>query len=359
MSRSSSVAKATWVPSGAAPAQRRIDVNQFAFLRSVVLGLPLRDAADRYLGEGMDLRLVKRELRWLRTELLAAARRAGAWGDARALALDMAQLPTGQAAPATPQPSLEDFRAEVDPSGDSYCEAELLELYREQHPPATVERRGARIAQLRERQRRSLAILERVLVQPPTAADPPSAWLEPATAVRLERIGLTTLGKLADWIQVRGYRWFSAVPGVGEVAAARVVDWLLRNEKDLAIALDLRARFPRRGLVESWRATMRPEKRIAPLERLAMPAQLDGSQGTNRLQGVARIDARNDRQAIEAWLAARARDNAATVRAYRREAERLLLWAIFERNRPLSSMMRSPTAPTAPTCAIHSRRRDG
>ena len=85
--------------------------------------------------------------------------------------------------------------------------------------------------------------------------------------------GLAKLGRLTDWIQMRGYRWFSAVPGVGEVAAARVVDWLLRNKKDLAIALDLRARFPRRELVESWQATMRAGTRIAPLERLpGLPA---------------------------------------------------------------------------------------
>jgi hypothetical protein len=63
-----------------------------------VLGVTLRAAADRYLPPGMDFRKVQAELRWLRTELLAAARRAHAYGDARALQLDIAAvLPTGSA----------------------------------------------------------------------------------------------------------------------------------------------------------------------------------------------------------------------------------------------------------------------
>ena len=80
-------------PKKGAPGQRRIASHQFTFLRAVVLGMPVRAAADRFLDPKMDLRKVQSELRWLRTELLAAARRAHAYGDARALQLDIARLP--------------------------------------------------------------------------------------------------------------------------------------------------------------------------------------------------------------------------------------------------------------------------
>lgn len=48
------------------------------------------------------------------------------------------------------------------------------------------------------------------------------------------------------------------------------------------------------------------------------------------------LEANNDYQAISAWL--ERHEAAETQRAYRREAERLLLWAIVERGKPLSSL---------------------
>ncbi|MGE0314180.1 MAG: phage integrase family protein [Lautropia sp.] len=317
--------------------QRRIDAAQFAFVRAVVLGIPMREAADRYLGEGLDLRVVQSELRWLRTELLAAARRGGVPGDVRAPQLDIAQIPTSlrEAPPAVP--SLEQFRERVDPDG-FYGEAELLALYKQQHATPDGGRRVARLARLRERQRRALDAIERILVFPPSLDDPPSAWLEPATARRIEAVGLSTLVKLADWIRQRGQRWWTVVPRVGEVAAGRVVDWLRRNADALGIRFDASVTMSRRELVARWRAVPQLSGVLAPLDRLFVPADLDGSRGTNRLPGLSRLGAANDREAIEAWIEARAGSNANTQRAYRREAERLLIWAIFERRKPVSSL---------------------
>ena len=76
---------------------------------------------------------------------------------------------------------------------------------------------------------------------------------------------------------------------------------------------------------------------IMPLESFSTPADLDGSVGENRCLGRSRIAAENDHQAIQAWLKARA-SNPHTERAYRREAERLLIWSIMERGRALSSL---------------------
>lgn len=78
-----------------------------------------------------------------------------------------------------------------------------------------------------------------------------------------------------------------------------------------------------------------------PLERLRIPSELDGSRGHNRAPAdkVKQIAADNDRQAIETWLS-EFHDSPQTVRHYRKEAERLLLWALIERNKALSSLTR-------------------
>ncbi|MET3449537.1 site-specific recombinase XerC [Ralstonia sp. 1138] len=48
------------------------------------------------------------------------------------------------------------------------------------------------------------------------------------------------------------------------------------------------------------------------------------------------LTADNDYEAVQAWLSLH--ESPATQRSYRKEAERLILWAIVERGRPLSSL---------------------
>ncbi|WP_042881329.1 tyrosine-type recombinase/integrase [Cupriavidus necator] len=75
-----------------------------------------------------------------------------------------------------------------------------------------------------------------------------------------------------------------------------------------------------------------------PLERLQLPAALSGAVGSNRAPATAtRIAAADDLAAVTAWLA-RYADTPATVSAYRREVERLLLWAVLQLGKPLSSL---------------------
>jgi|TARA_R110000772_G_scaffold240536_1_gene352776 site-specific recombinase XerD len=78
-----------------------------------------------------------------------------------------------------------------------------------------------------------------------------------------------------------------------------------------------------------------------PLDGMtALPGGLDGSRGENRLpQAHCQILAHNDLQAIHCWLA-EFEGSPQTVRNYRKEAERLLLWAITQRHRPLSGLLR-------------------
>jgi integrase/recombinase XerD len=77
---------------------------------------------------------------------------------------------------------------------------------------------------------------------------------------------------------------------------------------------------------------------LAPLECAKLPPDLDGRHGLNRAIGVrAQIAADHDVDAIKAWLA-RFVESQATFDSYRKEAERLLLWATVELRKPLSSL---------------------
>ncbi len=76
----------------------------------------------------------------------------------------------------------------------------------------------------------------------------------------------------------------------------------------------------------------------ALFEPLALPAELDGSLGANRVRGgYKQISAGTDEGAIKAFLA-RYADSKTTFENYRKEVERLYLWAVFELGKPLSSL---------------------
>jgi len=79
-----------------------------------------------------------------------------------------------------------------------------------------------------------------------------------------------------------------------------------------------------------------------PLEQLKAPtSELSGETGTNRAPSfiTKQISANNDLQAILGWLA-EFDGSPQTQRSYRKEAERLLLWALIEKQKPLSSLTR-------------------
>lgn len=77
---------------------------------------------------------------------------------------------------------------------------------------------------------------------------------------------------------------------------------------------------------------------LAPLELLRLPDRLDGRIGINRSTlGHAQIAAQTDIDALKAWLA-RFIDTRTTFDSYRKESERLLLWATLELGKPLSSL---------------------
>ncbi|WP_408128217.1 tyrosine-type recombinase/integrase [Paraburkholderia strydomiana] len=77
---------------------------------------------------------------------------------------------------------------------------------------------------------------------------------------------------------------------------------------------------------------------VQPVESLVVPEILDGRDGTNRgAAGGSQLSATNDLDAVRAWLSNYA-DTRTTFDNYRKEAERLLLWAVVQLGKPLSSL---------------------
>lgn len=155
----------------------------------------------------------------------------------------------------------------------------------------------------------------------PMLGDEIQRWL-PQRAVRaLQATGIRTLADLTVRIP-RRRQWWLGIPDLGE-ASARQIEAFFAEHPDLtARARALIARDAQGAIV--------------PLER-QRPHELDGSHGQYRApQAQCLLSARNDLEAVNAWLQLHEAD--ATRRAYRKEAERLMLWAVFERGKPLSSL---------------------
>lgn len=312
--------------------ERKVGRHHLAFYRGWLQGLELKSLADLYLETGLDLRLAKATLTWLRDTLSQAALRHGRWGEARLLKLHLAGEKEASHAAC---PTLEDFRVERDPEG-FYREDELIQLYLETFPQA-ADKKDRQRRRLIEQQLGALVWIEQLLATEPVPQDLVSAWFDKPIADRLILAGIPTIGAMRDRIRERGYRWWLTVPKLGEKGAGRIVAWLRGYEQTLgpipqhALA-PVRTQSVPRLIHDRERATA-----IVPIEALEIPASLAGNDGSNRFPGRPRIDASNDHQAIQSWLATKA-GSPNTERAYRKEAERLLLWAVIERQKALADL---------------------
>lgn len=77
--------------------------------------------------------------------------------------------------------------------------------------------------------------------------------------------------------------------------------------------------------------------RLMSLDELTLPVHLTGERGRNRAAGLPQVAAADDRSAVLAWLA-RYQDSPATLASYRKEAERLLMWCVYQHGRALSDL---------------------
>ncbi|WP_059414610.1 phage integrase family protein [Cupriavidus basilensis] len=406
----------------AQPARRRRSVTRrplhrghFGFLRALIQGMPARPMWERYLAEEGEIEdeapataaagdstttdaaaarfadhpKVRRVTAWLRGELAAAAGRAERYGMARLVRVDFRQI----GRPGEGLPSLEDFAAEA--GLDGFSQSEQMEAYRARFGRA-LEREAKRAALMR-RQLEAIDWLEGKYAQPVLAADACRAWLADTLAIRLEAAGVSTLADLIDRINGLGNGWARGVAGIGAGKARAIEAFLTSHTETLGKTIGPHVAVPRRQRYAHELARVVPrgtnDATLVPLDKLVMPAELDGRNGAYRLpQARCLISAHNDYEAVLSWLRAkpglppdqvarlreRRRDVATvpgpldwlnwlsnTQRAYRKEAERFLLWALLARRKPLSSMDTDDclayrdflAAPPADWCAPRSRER--
>ncbi len=342
---------------------RKLHLGHFAFMRAVAQGLDTRDSWDRYLrieGDHDDIRNVRRTIAWIRDEFAAAAKRHDRFGTARLVQIDATRI----ADPEPALPSLEEFAAQrglLD-----FSEAEQLEYYEEEYGNRTQQQ--SRRARLIARQLDALSWLERQVAQPPQSGDAVAAWLHPDLAVRLEAAGVITVRQLVERINGLGRRWWGGIRAIGAAKAERIMDWLRSHEASIGLRIGAHVQVKRSKLYAHELARVVPRATaIVPLEKFIVPAELDGSNGLYRApQKLCLMHATNDYEAILIWIRSRhglspeqktalqrqrGIDPGApegpmawlnylshTQRAYRKEAERFLLWAIVQHGKPLSSM---------------------
>ena len=142
-------------------------------------------------------------------------------------------------------------------------------------------------------------------------------WFRPLVARRLKDAGIQTLAGLVDFCNRRGGSWWRAVRRIGPGRAQRIVSWLRQNEDAIGarVGADLSLDDPF-SAQQSELVTIDTDSGIlAPLERVRLPSELSGVGGLNRHASVPYIMARDDLDAVRAYLH-RYREQPKTLRAY-------------------------------------------
>ena len=346
---------------------RKLHLGHFAFMRAVVQGIDAPLAWERYLqieGSHRDARTVRRTIAWIRDAFAAAARREHRYGTARLVVTDLDKLLPDAAAPI----SLDDFITAR--NLDGFSQREQLEAYEAAHGGAAA--RQIRRGKLVLKQLEALRWLEALAAQAPGAGDALMAWLNPDLASHLAKANLHTIGQLINYINGTGQRWYTTVPAIGASKAKRITDWLQIHQASIGVTLGMtlgsHVNVAPSQLAPGQLARVVPRQTaIVPLDKLIVPHALDGHDGVFRAPlKQCMLSAQNDYEAVLTWIrtrqgilpekkakmqAHRQIDPAApedplgwvrylshTQRAYLKEAERFMLWAIVQHKKPLSSM---------------------
>lgn len=169
---------------------------------------------------------------------------------------------------------------------------------------------------------RAIRTLQSLPAPQPQVTDDVALWLAPRTVNALHAHGIRTLADLTVRIP-RRRQWWTRIKGLGATGAQAIEAFFAAHP-----ALTERARALITGAQPAG---------IVPWEQLRVPHEVNGSQGTFRApRDACTLNATNDYEAVQAWLALH--ETATTRRAYRKETERLILWAVVERGRALSSL---------------------
>ncbi|SAL88210.1 integrase [Caballeronia arvi] len=210
---------------------------------------------------------------------------------------------------------------------------------------------------------RMVADAAQLAALPPHPDHAIGAWLRPRVARRLKGEGLATLGELVAFCNRRGGSWWRSIPRIGPGRARAIVSWSRKQQASLQLTVEAdvdsleQAGVP---LVADELVEVVPAREgssdkvtgsgpssgpgggparltLAPLERLTVPHALSGAADENRSSGFCYIQAQHDLDAVRAYLN-RYRDQPKTLRAYTKELERFLLWAVVLRGKALSDL---------------------
>lgn len=346
---------------------RSLGLHHFAFVRSALLGLDLRQSFDRYLAwaeSTTDLRYVQNRKDALLQQIIEAGRNLDSSLPKHAGLAASLDLLRSQAKPvATVQlPTLEEWVEQEGMDPDMYSEAELLDEYKAAFglDNADALEAGAHLKDPSAERVRALNHLESLLAIQPTAEDKLELWFARPVVKRLRNVGLLFLKDLVNFINVYGYRWHGRIEGFGALRAGQVLYWLQLQQEQLRMAIQSTALQPKAlSVLQSPKvislgspSPALPSPSGTPfstltlinreLQRIALTPTLTGESGVFRSHMANTLGAGNDWEAITAWLS-RYNEKPATQRSYRKEVERFALWCAQELRKPISSI-------TAPDC---------
>ena len=178
----------------------RLGLHHFAYLRAIAEGLPIVEAAKRYLGveHGHQAKVAHLQTR---DAVRAVARRRGlsAW---RLIGLSSSAMPLEAASykgATYGAPSLDEFIA----AGTLYgwSEADVIQMYQEIYPANARALRRQRVhSRLRERLLGTLRDLETLAAEQPQPSDAIAGWFDSTTAVKLLRLDVVILAQLQEHI---------------------------------------------------------------------------------------------------------------------------------------------------------------
>jgi site-specific recombinase XerD len=316
--------------------------GHFAFLRGVLQGLSPRTLWARYLSEQGECTAtaVHRMTGWIRNELAATAARGGNFGRAHLLRLDLSPRA------AATVPTLETFVAAAGLA--EFSEAEQLDAYAARYGVAQDPQEKCRV-RLLHRQLFAVHTLEAQAASPVALQDGCEAWFIDSLARRLAAVGVKTLADLHACMAERA-DWWHDLPGIG-TGKARAVERFVAAHAATLGALPCRpheAKGERPTAAPAARGQHGPagaaSSPLMPLERLVLHDARSGRTGRFRADpACCRLAASDDREAILVWLAVKGPPPEVGARlthtqlAYRKEAERFLLWITLERGSALSS----------------------
>ncbi|SPK76359.1 putative integrase/recombinase (plasmid) [Cupriavidus taiwanensis] len=187
-----------------------------------------------------------------------------------------------------------------------------------------------------DRRVEALGELERLGMAAPQAQHSVELWFAPALARRLRNAEIVTLKSLLDLANLRGTAWWRAVPRIGALAGTAINRWLGEHRTVFKGADGA-------PLLHAHVGNRAPLQPLALGPALPQPLPLElideapGAGGTTA-PGDDACPYRHGVTVVKAWLRHSTGGHRSTFAAYRKEAERLLLWGALERGKALSQL---------------------